>query len=147
MPDTAFDVTRYENRNGVTSWRVGGWLHGFRIRKNFKSREEAAAEAATLEIKALQATSGLRSLATTLTDEQAREAEAAFRRLADKPRPLSFYLDFALANYRQPENQKSRSDAITDYKRSKSYEGSIRRDRLHLIRGDRLHIGRGSGPT
>jgi integrase len=122
MPDTAFDVTRYENRNGVTSWRVAGWLHGFRIRKNFKSREEAAAEAATLEIKALQATSGLRSLATTLTDEQAREAEAAFRRLADKPRPLSFYLDFALANYRQPENQKSRSDAITDYKRSKSHE-------------------------
>ena len=122
MPDTAFDVTRYENRNGVTSWRVGGWLHGFRIRKNFKSREEAAAEAATLEIKALQATSGLRSLATTLTDEQAREAEAAFRRLADKPRPLSFYLDFALANYRQPENQKSLSDAITDYKRSKSHE-------------------------
>ena len=102
MPDTAFDVTRYENRNGVTSWRVAGWLHGFRIRKNFKSREEAAAEAATLEIKALQATSGLRSLATTLTDEQAREAEAAFRRLVDKPRPLSFYLDFALANYRQP---------------------------------------------
>ena len=122
MPDTAFDVTRYENRNGVTSWRVAGWLHGFRIRKNFKSREEAAAEAATLEIKALQATSGLRSLATTLTDEQAREAEAAFRRLADKPRPLSFYLDFALANYRQPENQKSLSDAITDYKRSKSHE-------------------------
>ena len=122
MPDTAFDVTRYENRNGVTSWRVGGWLHGFRIRKNFKSREEAAAEAATLEIKALQATSGLRSLATTLTDEQSREAEAAFRRHADKPRPLSFYLDFALANYRQPENQKSLSDAITDYKRSKSHE-------------------------
>ena len=122
MPDTAFDVTRYENRNGVTSWRVAGWLHGFRIRKNFKSREEAAAEAATLEIKALQATSGLRSLATTLTDEQAREAEAAFRRLADKPRPLSFYLDFALANYRQPENQKSLSDDITDYKRSKSHE-------------------------
>jgi len=122
MPDTAFDVTRYENRNGVTSWRVAGWLHGFRIRKNFKSREEAAAEAATLEIKALQATSGLRSLATTLTDEQAREAEAAFRRLVDKPRPLSFYLDFALANYRQPENQKSLSDAITDYKRSKSHE-------------------------
>ena len=122
MPDTAFDVTRYENRNGVTSWRVAGWLHGFRIRKNFKSREEAAAEAATLEIKALQATSGLRSLATTLTDEQAREAEAAFRRLADKPRPLSFYLDYTLANYREPENLKPLSTAIEDYKLSKAHE-------------------------
>lgn len=122
MPDTSFDVIRYENRNGVTSWRVTGWLHGLRIRKNFKTREEAAAEAGSLQIKALQATSGLRSLATTLTDEQAREAEAAFRRIADKPRPLSFYLDFALANYREPENQKSLFDAIEDYKRSKAHE-------------------------
>lgn len=37
-------VKRFENRNGVISWRVTGWLHGVRIRKNFKSREEAAAE-------------------------------------------------------------------------------------------------------
>ena len=122
MPDTAFDVSRFENRNGVISWRVSGWLHGLRIRKNFKTREEAAAEKAALEIKALQATSGLRTVATTLTDEQAREAEAAFRRLADKPRPLSFYLDFALANYREPESQKSLSEAIADYKRAKAHE-------------------------
>ncbi len=122
MPDTSFDVSRYENRNGVISWRVSGWLHGLRIRKNFKTREEAAAEAAALEIKSLQATSGLRSIATTLTDEQSREAEAAFRRLADKPRPLSFYLDFALANYREPENQKPLSEAIEEYKCSKAHE-------------------------
>jgi hypothetical protein len=35
-----FAVSRYENRNGVSSWRVAGWLHGVRIRKNFKTKEE-----------------------------------------------------------------------------------------------------------
>jgi len=43
-----------------------GWLHGVRIRKNFKTREEAAAEKATLELNALQAASGLRTAATSL---------------------------------------------------------------------------------
>jgi hypothetical protein len=48
-----FVVSRFENRNGVTSWRVSGLLHGVRIRKNFKTREEAAAELAALELKAV----------------------------------------------------------------------------------------------
>jgi hypothetical protein len=30
-----------KNRNYVISWRVAGWLHGVRIRKSFKTREEA----------------------------------------------------------------------------------------------------------
>ena len=59
MNQTALNVIRFENRNGTTSWRVTGWLHGIRIRKNFKTREEAAAEKATLEIKVLQAASGI----------------------------------------------------------------------------------------
>ncbi len=142
-----FIISEFTNPSGEIVFRVTGWLDGTRIRKNFPTRAEASAERQALEIQRLQAETGIRTTATRLTDDQLHEAEAAFRRLADKPRPLSFYLDFALANYRQPENQKSRSDAITDYKRSKSREGSIRRDRLHLIRGDRLHIGRGSGPT
>ena len=62
--ENKFTVTRYENRSGVTSWRVSGWLHGVRIRKNFKSREEAAAEKAALELKAVQTTSGMRTALT-----------------------------------------------------------------------------------
>jgi hypothetical protein len=53
MNHTKFAVSRFENRNGVTSWRVDGRLHGVRFRKNFKTREEAAAEKAALELKAL----------------------------------------------------------------------------------------------
>lgn len=78
MNQTQFEVTPFENRNGSTSWRVTGWLSDLRIRRNFKTREEAAAEKASLEIKALQATSGLRRIATPLTDVQVREAEAVF---------------------------------------------------------------------
>jgi hypothetical protein len=93
MTDTTFALTRFDNRNGTTSWRISGWLASVRIRKNFKSREEAAAEKASLEIKAAQITSGLRIATTFLSDVQLRQAETAFRRLADQPRPLGFFLD------------------------------------------------------
>jgi len=76
MPDSSFDVTRFENRNGVISWRVSGWLHGLRVRKNFKSREEAGAELAALEAKAAQAAGNVRGTSTFLADDQLREAEA-----------------------------------------------------------------------
>jgi hypothetical protein len=81
MNHTEFAVSRYGNRNGVTSWRVTGWLHGVRIRKNLKTREEAASEKAALELKAIQATSGIRSASTLLADAQLREAEDAFRQI------------------------------------------------------------------
>ena len=45
---TTFAVSRFENRNGVISWRVDGQLHGLRIRRNFKTREAATAEKAAL---------------------------------------------------------------------------------------------------
>ena len=64
MKQNIFAVRRFENRNGVMSWRVAGFLHGVRIRKNFKSKEEAVTEKATLELKAMQATSGLQSVTT-----------------------------------------------------------------------------------
>ena len=75
MPDSSFDVTRFENRNGVVSWRASGWLHGLRVRKNFKSREEAGAELAALEAKAAQAAGNVRGTSTFLADDQLREAE------------------------------------------------------------------------
>ena len=60
MSHPSFVVSRFKNRNGAFSWRVDGRLNGVRIRRNFKTQEEAAAEKATLEIKALQLASGLR---------------------------------------------------------------------------------------
>ena len=80
--EQSFAVSRFENRNGVTSWRVDGRLHGVRIRRNFKTQEEAAAEKAALEMKAMQSASGMQSVTTFLAADQFREAEAVFRRLA-----------------------------------------------------------------
>src|SRR5476651_912033 len=78
---TSFVLTRFANSNGTPSWRVSGWLHGVRIRKNFKSREDAAVQKSVLEIRAAQAAAGLRQTTTFLADPQLREAEGAFRRL------------------------------------------------------------------
>jgi len=139
MNHTKFAVRRFENRNGVTSWRVEGYLHGVRFRKNFKTREEAAAEQGALEIRAINAANGLHTIATPLTAEQVREAEAVFHRLADRGRPLSFYVDFALANYREPEQQKLLSDAIGEYVAAKEHESEqdhISRPQLGRIRWD-----------
>ena len=107
MKQTEFVLRRFVNRNGATSWRVAGWLHAVRIRKNLPTREEAAAEKAALEIKAVQASSGLRPALTCLPDDQLRETESVFRVVADRKRSLTFYVNFALSNYRDPENEKS----------------------------------------
>lgn len=125
MPEQAFTVSRFENRNGSTSWRVSGLLAGVRIRKNFKTREEAAAEKAALEIRAFQACAGMRIATTFLSDSQLRDAETAFRRIADRGQSLGFYLDFALANYREPARQQALEAAVADYLESK------RRDQSH----------------
>jgi hypothetical protein len=75
-----FAVSRFKNRNGVFSFRVDGQLNGVRIRRNFKSQEEAAAEKGVLELKALQLASSLCAVTTCLAEDQVREAEAVFRR-------------------------------------------------------------------
>jgi hypothetical protein len=116
MSHPLFAVSRFRNRNGVHSFRVGGRLNGLRIRRNFKTQEEASAERSTLELKAMQATTdGLQSAATFLATDQLREAEAAFRRLQDSSRSLTFYLNYALANHREPKTQKLLPAAVTEY--------------------------------
>ena len=54
MKQSVFVVRRFKNRNGAFSWRVQGTLNGVRIRRNFKTQEEAAAEKAALETSAAQ---------------------------------------------------------------------------------------------
>ncbi len=101
-----------------------------RIRKNFKTREEAAAEKSALELRALQLERGMRVAPTTLSDDQLRAAEAVFHRLEDNSRPLSFYVDFALANYREPEEQKPLAEACTAYVAAKRRE--LEQDQLSV---------------
>jgi integrase len=120
--ENKFVVSRYENRSGATSWRVNGWLHGVRIRRNFKSRDEAAAEKSMLELKVVQQNAGMRSVMTFLTDAQLRESEDAFRRLNGRAKSLMFHLEFALTNYRPPMSEKLVDEAATAYLKVKETE-------------------------
>ena len=117
-----FINSEFTNPSGEIVFRVTGWLDGTRIRKNFPTRAEASAERQALEIQRLQAETGIRTTATRLTDAQLHEAEASFRRLIDAPKSLSFYLDYALANYRAPEREISVGDAAAAYLASKRQE-------------------------
>jgi integrase len=107
---------------------VSGLLGSVRIRRNFKTREEAAAEKAALEIKEQQIDSGDQSVLTHLTEVQVREAEAVFQRLAGKQHPLAFYVDYALANYREPEAQMLLDVAVREYMAAR--ERDVRNDQL-----------------
>ena len=121
---------------------MSGTVGGVRIRKNFKSREDAAAEKSVLEIRAIQRASGLRTVATTLTDDQVREAEAVFRRLADRTRPLSFYIDYALTNHREPAERKPLPEAISEYVAAKNREFEQDHISDHQMRRIRWDLGR-----
>ena len=68
-----------------------------------------------MEIQQIQSATGVRTAATRLSDEQLHEAESAFQRLTDAPKSLSFYLDYALANYRAPEREITIEAAATAY--------------------------------
>ena len=115
MKSTAFTVSRFENRNGATSWRVSGWLYGVRVRRNFKTKGEAASEGVSLGIKAAQESGGLRPTATLLTEVQLREAELAFRKLEGSPWSLLACLVHSLANRRAQEHDKQLPEAISAY--------------------------------
>jgi len=115
MSPSPFVVSRFVNPNGITSWRVDGRINGLRIRKNFKTRAEAGAEKASLDIKAAQSETGVRTALTRLTDEQLHDAETVFRLLADAPKSLPFYVEFALANYRAPDREQTLVDAVAAY--------------------------------
>ena len=118
----SFVISEFTNPSGEIVYRVAGWLNGKRVRKNFATRTEAEAERQVLEIQRIQAETGIRVAATRLEDAQLKEAEAVFTRLKGQSRSLSFYVDFALTNYREPEKQKPLADAAAEYVKAKEHE-------------------------
>ncbi|MEO6569531.1 MAG: site-specific integrase [Opitutaceae bacterium] len=112
---TSFVISEFTNPSGDVVFRVSGQLDGKRVRKNFSTRIEAQAERQALELATLQSETGLRTAATRLEEAQLSEAEAAFHRLEGRTRTLTFYLDFALANYRDPIRDMPLADAAKEY--------------------------------
>jgi hypothetical protein len=90
--------------------------------RNFRTREETAAEKAVLELRDLQATSVLRPAMSWLTEEQLREAESAFRRLPAEALALTRNLDYALIHYRAQLQEVPLDQAIGEYIGKKKLE-------------------------
>jgi integrase len=147
---SAFVVSEFTNPSGEVVFRVSGRIAGKRIRTNFRTRSEAEVERQVLDVRRLQAEgSPIRTAITRLTDEQLREAELAFGQLQGFKNSLSFYLAFALANYREPASAMKLGDAIAHYVAAKKHEhdqdllsisqySRIKRD---LARFQKLHVG------
>jgi len=119
---TPFVISEFTNPSGKIVFQLYARIDGQRFRKNFQTRAEAEAERQVQEVSWLQRDTGTRAAVTRLNEDQLHEAEAAFRRIANLPRPLSFYLDFALTNYREPEKQKPLADAVAEYVTAKEHE-------------------------
>ena len=119
---TPFVISEFTNPSGKIVFQLYARIDGQRFRKNFQTRAEAEAERQVQEVSWLQRDTGTRAAVTRLNDDQLHEAEAAFRRIANLPRSLSFYLDFALTNYREPEKQKPLADAVAEYVTAKEHE-------------------------
>ena len=63
----------------------------------------------------MQSATNTRTAATSLTEAQLREAESAFNRLLGRASSLSFYLDFAITNYREPGSEQTLAAAVVEY--------------------------------
>ncbi|MFA5257713.1 MAG: site-specific integrase [Opitutales bacterium] len=137
----SFRVSEYTNNSGSTSWRVSGFIEGRRIRRNFDSPEEAEAERRALQVLALQNQPDLQRVVTRLSDEQVREAEAVFQRLKGQPRSLQFYVDYALANYKEPELQKPLAEAVQEYVTFKEREYERGLLSISQMRSIRFELG------
>lgn len=134
-----FVVQEFPNPSGEIVYRVYGRINGERVRKNFATRQEADTERQLLEIQAAQKETGVRVAGTRLNDAQLREAEAVFTRLVGQKRPLTFFVEFALANYQEPESRRMIEDAVADYIEAKEHEWKqdhISRSQIQRIRMD-----------
>src|SRR5687767_2852268 len=92
------------------TYRLTGWLKGERIRKQFKSREEADGELNRLEVRAANTEGEVLAVNTRLNPVQLAEAEAAFGRLGGKP--LSAAVEWYLTTYRPPLVEKQLTEAV-----------------------------------
>src|SRR6266568_3964905 len=115
MKHAKYVIKEFTNPSGEVVYRVYGRVDGQRIRKNFATLAEARAEREILEVNWLQRDGGTRAAITRLTEDQLQEAEAVFRRLTGQKQSLSFYVDFALANYREPTCRKLLSEAAAEF--------------------------------
>ena len=114
--------------------RLCGWLNGQRIRRQFKSRDEAEGEKNRLEVAAANVGGKVRALNTRLSEAQLAEAETAFARLGT--RSLSSAVDWFLTTYRPPVDGMPVEKAIARFleERAEHVRPVVMRNYRHTLR-------------
>lgn len=117
MAKSKFKIAPFTNPSGNAAWRLSGTLNGKRIRENFKTRPEAVAQRQKYDVEHLNGEQEGRTVWTTLTPEQNRDAVAAINSLKSQQSEysLSFAVNYFLDNFRPPENEKSTEAAANEY--------------------------------
>ena len=106
-----------------STFQVVGYLNGERIRKKFKSREDALGELNRLEVQAANSDGLIRPINTRLDAVQVRAAEVAFARLG--AHSLDAAVDWFLANYRPPLVSAPIETAAAEFMRDREAEVSV----------------------
>jgi integrase len=150
MAKQRFKISRFLNPSGDEVFRLSGTLNGKRIRKNFKTRDEAVAERQVLEVEHLNGKSEGQTVWTTLTHEQNRDAIAAVNRLqrAGSGKSLSFAVDYLLQHYREAAEEKAVSEAATEYVEVKTIELDreiISKRQFRSIKAEMVHFCKSFG--
>jgi integrase len=109
---------------------VGRDVDGKRLRKCFKSREQASAFLAAMHTKLLNAETAVNAVMTRLTPEQTRQAEAAFTSLGGRY-TLDEAITYFLANYAAPAEAVTLDAAITAFSEGKD---DVRQNSLRSIK-------------
>ncbi|WOO39360.1 hypothetical protein [Rubellicoccus peritrichatus] len=115
MKANPIKIEPFKYPSGNKGYLVIGTIDGIRYRKKFKSRDEARAEKATLELQRVNASRDLQSVTTTLTADEVRQCEVVLRRLRQSSHsqiPLDFAVDFFIKNYREPKTSHTLETAI-----------------------------------
>ena len=99
-----FAVSGFTNPSGKIVFQLYARIHGQWFRKNYQTRAEAEVERQVQEVSWLQRNTGTRAAVTRLNKGSTSRSGGNFP--SNLTRSLSFYLDFALSNYREPEKQK-----------------------------------------
>ncbi|WPJ95257.1 hypothetical protein SH580_17685 [Coraliomargarita algicola] len=117
MTKHKFKITPFTNPSGTEVFRLSGTFNGKRIRENYSTREEAKNARQDYEIKHLNNEPEGRTLWTTLSPEENRDAVAAMSMLKAQASEysLTFAVDYFLRNFRPPEREKDAQTAAQEY--------------------------------
>jgi hypothetical protein len=117
MAKAKFKISPFTNPSGERVFRLSGTLNGKRIRENYRHRAAAVAKKQEYEVEWLNAHPEGRTIWTTLTPEENRDAVAAINSLRSRGSPysLAFAVDYFLHSYRPPEHEKAAGEVAMEY--------------------------------